>query len=191
MVVDFPLMLAFGLLYALLIRPEERTSGDLFRTRAFRHGLYFTLFSMAFVVVGYVVEPDWFLMYFWDGPRPGLLGLVFAVMFVYLVPFVAGFLSRVHLDALRIPLLSHGVTAVNLLAAYLIGWVFLPNRYLVAGSRDEFLAGTAKPLMAANSALSWLILLYLGGCVALWGYCYLDFRKAKAIVKTSAQVPTT
>lgn len=166
-------MTALGIYFGMYLLPKER-EGFAFTTLAFRWGSLFCGVTAVTVALGYLMAPDWFLMYFVEGQRPGFLGLIFILGFVYYLTFIAGFLVKLELDKLGVRFLNHLLMGALFLVTYLIGGVFLADRFWRVGTREEFLAGTAKPFLAANHGLSWLMIVY--GAFVVGFLVYFHFR---------------
>ncbi|MDO8520149.1 MAG: hypothetical protein Q7T11_08320 [Deltaproteobacteria bacterium] len=132
----------FGALFSLFARQKS----------AVWHGLVFSSLFNAIVLYSYFKFPDWMWMYFIDAPRLGALDLIYIFLFLYYVPYLAGFYwGREFLQS--------GKTKVWLLILFLVaaeGWIVwkLFDRYSVIGTRQQFLDGTAISLFSPQNPIS-------------------------------------
>jgi hypothetical protein len=157
--IDFPVVFAFGLGFALFVLPEERV-GSLVGSRAFRWGLGLTTLFLISALISAAGWPDWMWMYYAESPPLGFWGYLYIAVFLYYVPYYAGFHLSEELTR-RVGRWAGAVlVAVCLVVEYFLCNVIWPDRYYAVGTREEWLAGTAKNLGAANLSLSWVFALF-------------------------------
>lgn len=166
-IIDLPVLLLFGLVFAFFSQ-KDKTHSDFFRQKAFWQGIVFSsLFNVA-VLYAAIYFPDWMWMYFPENTiRNTATELIFIFVFLYYLPYVAGFLLG---QALMVRFKkAYVVTLAIALGAEVWLVIHLFDRYSVIGSRADFLAGTATSLFSPQNPIGpvmngsiGLMLIYLG-----------------------------
>ena len=160
----------FGFLFSKFA-PEIPKDGWL-RTPAFLHGIVYTTIFSSSALICYLVAPDWMWMYFIpDGTTPSPI-LIYVFIFLYYVPYIAGFFIGVHLrqSIPRAWMLGIGISFAFMV---LITWA-LWERYTVVGTTAEFLSGSGKHLFLEKHSVSNILNFYP---VVMIGYIIIIWRR--------------
>lgn len=164
--IDLPVMLLFGALFAILTR-RGGGSFSVFSDAAFWKGIVFASIFNAAVLYAAIVYPDWMWMYFLEEPRLGFWPLLYLFLFLYYLPYILGFyLGKV--------VFARGIAVWIIFCLFCLGWegwliVTLFDRYAVVGTREEFLSGTALSLFSPSNRMGMI----LNGSVAVMVLFYL------------------
>ncbi|MDP7034150.1 MAG: hypothetical protein QF752_06615 [Planctomycetota bacterium] len=160
-VIDPPALFLVGVLYALMLVHVEWRSPTLSLAGPFGWGWLFVGGFYALAILCYQRAPAWMTMYFlpdetsWSVWVLGYLGLV-----LYAVPYALGFVVGVGARR-RSPWVLGIVIFSSLGVLFWVGITVL-DRYQVVGTREEFLAGTARPLWDHTELMRLLLLGTLG-----------------------------
>ncbi len=151
--IDTPVMIVFGLLFAPYIRSDELEAPC--RSRAFIFGLIFSTLFVISVILSYKLAPDWMWMYFPEDNSLSFWGWLYILSVLYYMPYVGGFLLGKEL--FRRNRLIYWLTMVYFLFMELLVILLLFKRYYFVGTRDEFLTGRAVPLNSPQSPVGTLM----------------------------------
>ena len=168
--IDTPVMVIFGLLFAPYMRSDEADAPCL--SRAFIFGFIFSTLFVVSVIWSYKLAPDWMWMYFPEDNSVSLLGWIYILSVLYYMPYIGGFLLGKEL--FRRSKVVYWIAVVYFLIMELVVILLLFNRYYFVGTREEFLSGKAVPLNSPQSPVGTLmnvtgIVLFLV-FVAMWWY---------------------
>lgn len=147
--IDIPVMMLFGGLFAVLEGPDTRRS--IFASSYFWHGLVFTTVFNVAVVYAIRFYPDWMWMYFLPDSHNTKAELIYIFAFLYYLPYALGF--YLGYDLKRIGLFLWMIFMLALVGAevWIVSHLF--NRYSVVGTNEEFLQGTAVSLFSPQNPM--------------------------------------
>lgn len=161
-------MVLIGMLYAPLAR---ETAIPFYRTKAFFASVRLAAAFLAVVAVSYAVAPDWMWMYYVRPNEVTAAGLLYVALVFYCLPYATGVFIGQHvcLHGQRRRWMIGVITCVIVQVALLVGWW---QRYTRVGTAEEFFAGVAQPLVAAQP----LNIILNVGTVVLAALAYWQWR---------------
>lgn len=146
------MLILFGALFAGFERPDRE--GTLFSSFYFWQGLFFATVFNAAAFYAALTYPEWMWMYFVDVQSHTWSEIAYIFVFVYYVPFVAGF--YIGLDLKKWSSFFWFVFLLLMLAAEVwIVW-YLFDRYSVVGTREQYYQSTAISLFDPQNPLGWV-----------------------------------
>ncbi|MDQ7062960.1 MAG: hypothetical protein Q9P90_01810 [candidate division KSB1 bacterium] len=166
------MMVLIGLLYAPFDQPTGQSRID---SPAFRASAQLASLFVMLVLVSYALNPAWMWMYYVDPLTVSLAGLVYAVIGLYALPWIAGY-------ALGLELIRRGRKAwlAAILVSLLVeGWllVALWERYNCLANYLQFQRSECQPLIGSTAPLA--IVLNVGGgfMVLAGGYFWWQLKR--------------
>jgi len=172
--IDFPVLAVFGVLFSFFTK-KEAGEGSPFRSPYFWHGILFSTIFCGIVFYSYLKFPDWMWMYYVSGIKLSTLELIYLFLFLYYVPYIAGFV-------LGRSLIRKDLLFGWLLLGFLVVWeiwivTHLWGRYSVVGTEADYLNGTAIPAFSSTNPLNLQTNIALGMMVFYFLFVWWRHKK--------------